>query len=161
MELYLLRHAQAVSEWQDLLQPLSVAGRQDIERLALWQQKTRHIQTEMIYHSSKLRAQQTAEILHAVGLPSAKISEKSGLMPNDSVEDMRYFIEEEWPILYPNRSNLLIVGHLPYLERLVSLLLFNQPNKSSVDIQPCTIVCLTGNYGNWVIKWVLPPLLLK
>jgi phosphohistidine phosphatase len=161
MEVYLLRHAQAVSEWQDPMQPLSVSGKQDIERLANWQHETNYIKTGTIFHSGKLRAQQTAETLHAIGLPQAIIQQKTGLMPNDSVEKMAEFLDVEWPHLYPNKPNLLLVGHLPYLDRLLGLLLFNHPDKSCVDIQPCTLICLTSHYGSWMIKWVMSPELLK
>ncbi len=161
MEVYLLRHAQAVSEWQDAAQPLSLAGRQDIERLAAWQQTNHPIKTDFIFHSEKLRAQQTAEILRSIGLPGASIEPRLGLMPNDSVEKLREFLEIEWPHLHPNKPNLLIVGHLPYLDRLVSLLLHNTPDRPCLDIQPCTLICLTSYYGSWMIKWVVSPELFK
>ncbi len=161
MEVYLLRHAQAVSEWQDSEQPLSLAGRQDVERLAFWQKTSNAIKTDHIFHSGKLRAQQTAEVLQSIGLPEANIELKAGLMPNDSVERMVEFLDIEWPHIYPKKPNLLMVGHLPYLDRLVGLLLFNDPNKSCLDIQPCTLICLTSHYGSWMIKWVMSPELLK
>jgi phosphohistidine phosphatase len=158
LELYLLRHGQAVSEWQDPLQPLSVSGRQDIERLAHWQQTNNMIKVHTIFHSAKLRAKQTAEIVHAIAQPQATILEKSGLIPNDSVENIRLFLEEEWPHLHPNKPTLFVVGHLPYLGRLVSLL-FNDPDKTCLDIQAGTLICLTCDYGLWMIKWVIPPVI--
>lgn len=161
MEVYLLRHAQAVSEWQDPLQPLSFSGRQDVERLALWQQTYSAIKTDFIFHSEKLRAQQTAEILQTTGLPESAIEPKIGLMPNDSVEKVRDFLEIEWPHIHPNKPNVLIVGHLPYLDRLVSLLIHNNPDRACIDIQPCTLICLTSYYGIWMIKWVVSPELFK
>jgi phosphohistidine phosphatase len=160
VEIYLLRHGQAVSEWQDPLQPLSVSGRQDIERLAHWQQANNMIKVHTIFHSAKLRAKQTAEIVQSIAQPQAIILEKSGLMPNDSVENMRLFLEEEWPHLHPNKPALLLVGHLPYLDRLVSLLLFDRPDKTCLDIQPGTFICLTSDYGLWMIKWVISPVML-
>lgn len=161
MEVYLLRHAQAVSEWQDSEQPLSLSGRQDVERFAVWQKNCNLIKTNHIFHSGKLRAQQTAEILQSIGLPEASIQLKAGLMPNDPVENMAEFLDIEWPHLYPQKANLLMVGHLPYLDKLVSLLLFNDPNKACLDIQPCTLICLTSHYGSWMIKWMMSPEVLK
>ena len=161
MELYLLRHAQAVSEWQDSTQPLSLSGRQDIERLAQWQYESNIIKVKTILHSGKLRAQQTAVILQTIGFVGAEVQEKPGLMPNDSVEKMVEFLEIEWPHLYPQKPNLLIVGHLPYLDSLISLLLLNHPDKPCIDIQPCTLICLTSHYGSWMLKWIMPPELLR
>lgn len=163
MEIYLLRHGQAISEWQDPLQSLSISGRQDIERLAYWLQENQVnnlIKIDTIFHSAKLRARQTAELVQSIALPEATLFEKSGLMPNDSVENMRSFLEIEWPHIHPNKSSFMLVGHLPYLARLVSLLLFNHPDKICIDIQAGTLICLTGEYGMWQIKWVIPSILL-
>ena len=80
MKLYLVRHGNALAPDQDPESPLSEKGIRETKKMAT---VLAHFNLELgaVWHSTKQRARQTAEILH-VGTPI----EKEGLKPNDPVE---------------------------------------------------------------------------
>ncbi|MBT4364970.1 MAG: hypothetical protein HOD17_10835 [Desulfobacteraceae bacterium] len=53
----------------------------------------------------------------------------------------------------------MIVGHLPFLDRLTSFLITGSVDKSVFKFQNGGIVCLIKEPENdsWVIKWALMP----
>ena len=57
------------------------------------------------------------------------------------------------------RDNLMVVGHLPFMERLVSYLITGTPEKSVIRFRNGGIVCLEYNRmeNTWAIRWVLTP----
>jgi phosphohistidine phosphatase len=55
MDLYLVQHAEAKSEQEDPLRPLSAKGRDDITRVAAYLAQL-NIPVTKIFHSTKLRA---------------------------------------------------------------------------------------------------------
>jgi phosphohistidine phosphatase len=54
----------------------------------------------------------------------------------------------------------MLVGHLPHLSRLVSLLLTRNPKIQVVRFRNAGIVCLTQQEGKWAVDWVMQPGLL-
>ena len=92
--------------------PLSERGRNDVERLAQFLAAS-GMGVQRLYHSGKLRARQTAELLAArIGSVDA-IEASPGLNPNDAVEPIAERIAA-W------REDTLLVGHLPFMARLVA-----------------------------------------
>ena len=81
MFLYLVQHADAKKEEEDPYRSLSEKGIQDINRIAsyVWQL---NIKVLKIFHSSKLRAKQTAEILFEYLKPIKGLSEMDGFVPS-------------------------------------------------------------------------------
>ena len=55
------------------------------------------------------------------------------------------------------RSPALLVGHLPHLSRLASLLLVGDATREIVAFRMGGIVCLENDAGRWRIKWILTP----
>jgi phosphohistidine phosphatase len=53
-----------------------------------------------------------------------------------------------------------LVGHLPFMARLASLLLTRDPKAEIVAFQPGTVLCLEGEGGTWRVAWMLRPELL-
>ena len=68
-----------------------------------------------VAHSGKLRAQQTAEVLAAALAPAAVLEIMTGLNPNDAVEPVARRVAG-WT------SDTILVGHLPFMGRLVARL---------------------------------------
>jgi phosphohistidine phosphatase len=62
MELYLLQHGEATSKEVDARRPLTDRGREDVTRVGRTA-RAAGIRVAAIYHSGKLRAEQTAQIL--------------------------------------------------------------------------------------------------
>ena len=110
MKVYLVRHGEAVPSGVDLKRPLSEQGRAEIKKVAT-SIKPFGITVEHIWHSSKLRAVQTAEIIVESVTVTKDCSAHEGLGPNDDV----IIIAEE---LEAYNTNLMIVGHLPFLTYL-------------------------------------------
>ena len=54
------------------------------------------------------------------------------------------------------QSNLVIVGHLPQLGRLVSVLLLGS-ERDLLDLPSAGLVCLERTADSWLINWFLAP----
>lgn len=154
MKLYLVQHGEACSKEINPDRPLTDQGKADIERLAAFFKRA-GIQVERVIHSGKLRAEQTAERLAKVTAPGMEL-ETSGLInPNDNPKAFDWQ-SESW-----NRDTL-IVGHLPFMAKLVSHLVIDDENKSITDFQPGSIVCLEHtDETHWQVIWMIRPEILR
>jgi phosphohistidine phosphatase len=54
----------------------------------------------------------------------------------------------------------VLVGHLPHLSRLASLLLVDDPGREIVAFRMGGIVCCGHGEGRWRLKWMLTPELI-
>lgn len=150
MYLYLVQHGAAKTEEEDSSRPLSAKGLQDITKIASYLSKL-DIKVDAIVHSTKLRARQTAEVLHEYLKPIKGLAEKDGLAPLDN------------PVTWQARlngssDNLFLVGHLPHLARLSSLLLCGDPGKNCITFQMAGVVCLRKDEsGVWSLQWMVTP----
>ncbi|MGB5439333.1 MAG: phosphohistidine phosphatase SixA [Gammaproteobacteria bacterium] len=150
MKLYLAQHGEALSKAEDAGRPLSERGRSDVEAIAALAGAA-GLRVARVWHSGKLRAEQTAQILATVVLPRGKAASIGGINPNDAVED--FVVDADvW------QDDTLVVGHLPFMSRLVALLLVGDPERELVRYSPGSIVCLehSGAHG-WVLLWMLRP----
>ena len=152
MQLYLVQHGASKSESEDPLRPLTEGGWQTVERLADFLQPLR-LPVERIEHSGKLRARQTAEILAERFHPPEGTREIEGIAPRDSVETMVSRLETE-------SKNLMLVGHLPYLSRLITRLLGVEGDREIVRFQNGGLVRLDCLEGCWLLGWIIVPDLL-
>ena len=153
MPLYLVQHGAAKSEAEDPQRGLTEEGQRTVERLAEFLLPFQ-LSLERIEHSEKLRARQTAEILAARLRPAAGMKQIAGMTPNDDVEPMLARLEKE-------SKNVLLVGHLPYLSRLVARLLGLEADRAVVRFQMGGMARLDRDVtGQWVVRWLLVPELL-
>lgn len=150
MLLYLIRHGKAKSEAEDPLRPLSEKGFQEISRTASYLARL-NISVNQIFHSGKLRAKQTAEVLSGNLKPINGTLETEGLAPTD---DPSIWAERLDEIADP----IMLVGHLPHLEKLTTLLLTGNSNRDIVSIKTGGVICLDkDNAGYWSIQWITAP----
>ena len=153
MKLYLVQHGEASPKEIDPDRSLTQQGRKDIERLAEFLGRA-GIGVERVIHSGKLRASQTAELLAAVVAPSVGLETNDHIRPNDDPRSI------DWVKETGGRDSM-IVGHMPFMGRLVSLLLADSPESPFAAYQPGTVVCLeSGTEGGWQINWMIRPELL-
>ena len=153
MKVYLVRHGEAVSSQFDPQRPLSEQGLADIRKVASLI-KPLEISVEHIWHSGKLRAAQTAEILAEAVSVEKDCSAHENLMPNDDVT----IIADE---LEAYDTDLMIVGHLPFLAYLTSLLVADKETANIAAFDAGSILCLNRrNPGQWQIEWMITPELL-
>lgn len=150
MALYLVQHGQSNPKETDPQQGLSEAGRATVSRIAEVA-RGYHVAVSRILHSGKLRARQTAEIFMQVLAPPQGLSQSDGLNPMD---DVRQFAER-----LDGLEDAMLVGHLPFMERLVAFLAAGIPEKRIFKFQNGGIVCLERDRdsGMWYIKWTLMP----
>jgi len=150
MFLYLVQHAEAKKEEEDPARPLSEKGLKDI-RKATFHLSRLDIGIEQILHSNKLRARQTAEVLSGNLKPSKGLRESDGLAPLD---DPKIWEER----LKSKAEALMLVGHLPHLGRLTSLLICGEPERNVVSFKMAGVVCLErGERDGWSLRWMVIP----
>ncbi|MHA1728481.1 MAG: phosphohistidine phosphatase SixA [Promethearchaeota archaeon] len=155
MKLYLIQHALSKSKQEDSERALTDKGIDEITKTVKFLAEHISINLKSIYHSGKLRAKQTAEIIEEYLTPADAIKISVGLKPLDKpsifAEKLKY-IEE----------NIAIVGHLPHLEKLCSYLICKDETVKTVNFKNAGIVCLNKKDGNnWVLEYIIVPELLK
>jgi len=153
MKVYLVRHGEAVSSQFYPQRPLIEQGLADIRKVASFI-KPLEISVEQIWHSGKLRAAQTAETLAESVSVEKDCSAHKDLMPNDDVT----IIADE---LEAYDTDLMIVGHLPFLAYLTSLLVAGTQTANVAAFDAGAIACLNRrNRGQWQIEWMITPKIL-
>ena len=146
----LVQHAEANSEDQDPARALSAKGLADITKTASYASRL-NIDVNKIFHSPKLRARQTAQVLADCLKPTNGHSETAGLAPLDD------------PFIWADRlkaqsDNIMLVGHLPHLGKLASLLLSGHSDKNVVSFKKAGIVCLERDEDQtWSVQWMITP----
>ncbi len=150
MALFLVQHGKSLSKDIDPEQDLSKEGILEVERIANTA-KRNGIRVSRIEHSEKKRAQRTAEIFASALNPRDGVQERSGLKPLDDVTAIADQIS--------SKDNLMLVGHLPFMERLTSYLITGSTDKPVFKFQNGGILCMDQDVDThtWFIKWALMP----
>jgi len=147
---YLVRHGDAVSANVDPLRPLSVRGRAAVGELAKLS-ASRSVEVAEICHSGILRARETAEILASCLNPPGGVREIAGLLPEDAPVIGKTELETA-------TEPIMLVGHLPHLQRLAALLLpLEGAGGSAIEFGPATMICCSKNCAGWHFSWQLQP----
>jgi phosphohistidine phosphatase len=149
MELYLVQHAEALTEKEDPERPLTEKGRRSAIAVALLAGKL-GITVQQIRHSGKTRAEQTAMILAESLSPSGGVTKIDGLGPRDDVEPAA----DE---LAHHAEPVMFVGHLPFMERLTAYLLTGDPERPVVRFTNAGIVSLVREGDPWLVRWIITP----
>ena len=150
MALYLVQHGEALAEDVDPERSLSPGGTADVERIA-GVARGYQVRVARIEHSGKKRAAQTAEIMAAALEPPDGVASRTGVNPMDDVVRLAGQVRAD--------ADLMLVGHLPLLERLASYLITGSADVRVFRFQNGGIVCLDREEqeGGWFIKWALMP----
>ncbi len=152
MALFLVQHGKSLPKEVNADCPLSDEGRHIVEHIARTAAGYR-LNVSLINHSGKTRARETAEIMANFLKPPGGIQAVQGLNPLDDVTVAAQHLNPQ--------SNIMLVGHLPFMERLVSFLTTGTPEKLVVKFQNGGIVCLDRlpDAAAWFIKWMLMPVI--
>jgi phosphohistidine phosphatase len=154
MRLYLVQHAEAKSKEEDPARDLTEKGRADVRRVADFASGL-NLAISRILHSGKTRAASTAAILAEKLRPAQGVAETDGLAPLDD------------PHIWAGRlfglaENLVLVGHLPHLAKLATVLLCGDREKDAVNFKMGGIVCLSREkQAPWGLEWMVVPDLLR
>jgi len=148
--LFLVQHAEAKPKEEDPERRITEKGRKETEKVAKFFKEHIGIGVSKIIHSTKTRARQTAEIL-AHYIKPKDVIEEEGLEP---LADPLIWVNK----LRDIRENVMIVGHLPHLSKLLSILIVKDPEAEIVKFRYSSIVCLEqGEDEKWRILWIIRP----
>lgn len=154
MKLYLVQHAHPKPKEEDPEKGLSAKGISDAERIAAFIRPL-SIHVNAVWRSGKKRAAQTAEILAKAVASKKGVIRREGLAPLDPVDSTAAAIAAA-------TDDVMIVGHLPFLGKLASLLAAGSESTEVVAFQQGGILCLERDgEGIWRIRWMITPDLLK
>jgi len=151
MALYLVQHGKSLSKEQDPEQGLSQEGYADVKRIAAVAAGY-GVRPAAIRHSGRKRARQTAEIFaEALRGEMSKVEPVSGIDPLDDVAAVANTLR--------TGDNLMLVGHLPFMERLAGFLITGSAERLIFKFQNGGIVCVYKDPDTqwWFIKWTLSP----
>jgi len=150
MALLLVQHGKSLPKEIDPEQGLSDEGKTETWEIA-FAARDNGVRIRRIVQSGKKRAAQTAEIFASELRPAGGVHEGAGLNPMD---DVTAFAER-----IAASEDLMLVGHLPFMETLASLLITGDAGKKVIRFQNSGIVCLDKDEGadHWTIRWTLFP----
>jgi len=149
MKLYLAQHAEAKTEEQDPERSLTPKGRKDA-LLVAQAVKDLDLRIDQIRHSGKKRARQTAGIFGQFFSPKQGVDESPGLGPVDDVKS----VGDE---VTAGNKNLMLVGHLPFMERIAGYLITGDPDHKVIDFHNAGLVCLKRENEAWYVDWIITP----
>lgn len=152
MTLYLVQHGKNLTKDVDPDKGLSEEGMEEVQRIA---STAKHygIAVETVAHSGKKRALQTAEIFaDALGVRE-RVTAREDIGPLDDVAAFAETIDKS--------QQLMVVGHLPFLEKLAGYLVAGDPENRVFRFQNGGIVCVDpdAEKGGWCIRWSLMPVI--
>lgn len=148
MAIYLIQHGRSLPKEEDPSQGLSPEGSKEVALIA-GVAANYGVTPEVIYHSGKKRSEETANILAEHCEVVTGVEQRTGLKPLDDVvaftEDLK-------------NDNAMYVSHLPFLEKLLSLLVTGTIDQRIVKFQNGGLLCLDQEEtASWYIKWMLMP----
>ena len=149
MYLFLAQHGEAKPAETDPTRGLTTKGIADVRKVAAQLRKL-NLDVKRIYHSGKTRAYETASILAEQLKPVRGVVEAEGLGPQD---DLQIWHE----LLKGLDEDVVLVGHLPHLRRLASLLLCGDPERTLVHLKMGGMVCLRRLEDEWSLEWAVSP----
>lgn len=145
MEVFIVRHGDALAKQIDPDRPLSDEGLDEIKSVAL-KLKDKKIKLHKIVHSGILRAKQTAKIIQETLASNLPIEKSQHLNPES---DTAHWFEK----LNELSENVMLVGHLPYVSVLSSKLLKGEV----ISFDTGYTACLSKNEDKWELKWIETP----
>jgi phosphohistidine phosphatase len=150
MPVYLVRHGKASKDLSiptDAERPLTKRGRSDVEAIARLMAGA-SIKVHQIRHSGLVRARETADILGQHLKPPGGVIPVSGLHYADPVGELARDLRLE-------TQPVMLVGHNPFMERLVAAMLTINQELTPVWFGTSSTACLEYVEGAWSVKWVL------
>ena len=145
---YLVQHGQAKGDDEDPQRPLTDRGADDVAWVAHWAIDRFGVRPRRIVHSGKTRSRQTAEIWGR--LVDVNPEQGDALAPNDDPTTWARLLAEA-------TDDVMLVGHLPHLATLASLLLTDEPERQLIGFQQGGVVALEHRDAAWIVDLMLPP----
>lgn len=150
MSIYFSQHGKSASKDVDPQRGLTRDGAMEVTRVAKMLSDA-GLAVDVIWHSGKARASQTADIFAASLNPKEGVKSRDGIDPLDDIVALAGDL--------PKDRNEMYVGHLPFMERIVSYLITGNADARVVVFQNGGVVCLNWDAQGerWVIGWTVFP----
>jgi phosphohistidine phosphatase len=153
MRIYLVQHGKSKSKQEDPARSLSDEGIEEVTRTSNFLSRS-GLSVTLVRHSGKRRAEQTALLLVQEAKLNADVEKGEGLAPLDDPQLLADSLSRM-------SEDVMLVGHLPHLERLASLLLTGQSEAGPVRFHNAGVICLERGEGRcWSLTWAVTPELL-
>jgi phosphohistidine phosphatase len=147
--IYLMRHADAVSDEVDPVRPLSQRGRDQVARVCAVLGRDPGFNPARILHSSLERSRETAGLL-AQGLKlQAPLVPTKGIEPEDDPGRIAAVLES-------GKGDVAVVGHEPHLGVLASLMVHG-PDRPGVfyPFPKAGVLALSREGKRWRAEWLV------
>ena len=161
MDIFILRHGIAVEPGtpgyeNDSDRPLIPKGERRLRSAAAAMEKF-NLSFDLILSSPFVRARETAEIVAGELKLKRRIEFFDGLVPGGNPKALIHTLNE----LKPAPENVLLVGHEPYLSRLISLLVSVGADATAIEIKKgslCKLEVGELRHGQCArLAWLLTP----
>ena len=144
MSIYLSQHGKSASKDVDPRRGLTPDGTTEVTRVARMLSQA-GVAVDVIWHSGKARASQTADIFAASLNPKEGVSSRDGIDPLDDVVALAGDLPKDRSEMY--------VGHLPFMERIVSYMITGSADGRVVVFQNGGVVRL--DWDSQGERWVI------
>jgi phosphohistidine phosphatase len=164
VNLYILRHGIAIERGSpefenDSERPLTPEGKRQLYKTSRALKKMK-LDFDLVLSSSFARARQTAEIVTDELKVKRRLKFSDELQPDGSAKKLFRQLHD----LKPAPGNILLVGHEPYLRRLISLLISGDEN-TAIDFKKgglCKLEAEKLRAGKCAaLAWLLTPKQMK
>jgi|GEM_PF-378901 phosphohistidine phosphatase len=144
--LYIIRHADAVSGPVDAKRRLSTYGHSQVKALGNYLKQTEIAAPEEVWHSTLVRAKETAvELCNSLGWV-VPIIERDDLKPEDDPFTIARMIGKETKLI-------AIVGHNPFLEFLATVLIRGVPTPEAIVMDKASFLILEKKECAKLNRW--------
>lgn len=151
MNLYLVQHGEADTKEGETERSLTGEGIAALGRMTDFLDRHPLPPVDAIIHSGKLRARQTADLLSPHIRLSRGVLDADDLEPNGDPKIRARKLRD-------TTDDLMLVGHLPHLSKLTSLLLAHDSKLTVVQFHNAGIVCLNRDIDMiWRLDWAVIP----
>ena len=152
MELYLMRHGDALHPSVDPEMRLSPRGRCDAVKMGEYLKSIGAV-IDAVWYSPKARALETAQcVAGALGLDRAVLQVHRELVPEGDVLGTKDQINKAQQS--GHFQGLLIVSHMPFLPQLTGSL---TGNSSGTDFDTASAACFSFFESVWMREWFQEP----
>jgi phosphohistidine phosphatase len=147
--IFLMRHADAVSDEENPVRPLSRKGRDQVARVCAVLAKNPGFKPAEIWHSPLDRSRETAELLaKGLGL-AAPLLLVPGVSPDDDPARIAAVLEAA-------KVDVAVVGHEPHLGVLASMMVHG-PERPGVfyPFPKASVLALSREGRRWRSEWLV------
>jgi phosphohistidine phosphatase len=152
--IYLLQHGEALAQEADPNRPLTDTGAEQVDDVGMFLARAT-VSVSTIFHSGKLRAEQSADILAEHLTPERPPEPMDDIGATDPTDNIASELDQ-WS------EGVMLVSHMPFVGRLAGRLVVGDEHRPPVAFVPGTVVALErAGDDAWVVGWMIRPELVR